>query len=214
MIKENALLGCLGVLFGRHPERAACRGSGRTETKENGKMLKRRPTGRTAIFNCDVKAFTLIELLVVVLIIGILAAVALPQYQRAVEKARFTQLVTVSKSIVDAQQVYFLANGVYASRADELDIEYPMNASGTAFQTDQWYCHFDYSNSVVGGYPRTSCALHVPRVTLQWEHGRNMFICCVYASDNYKGEGLCQNVTQKKTPYSGEGNVQCYSGTR
>ena len=155
--------------------------------------------------------FTLIELLVVVLIIGILAAVALPQYQRAVEKARFTQLVTVSKSIVDAQQAYYLANGVYASRADELDIEYPMNASGTMFHTDQWHCSFSYANGV-GGAPRTSCSLYQPHVVLQWYHDSNHFICCAYSNDQYKGESLCQNATQKKTPYDSGGH--CYPGTR
>ncbi len=156
--------------------------------------------------------FTLIELLVVVLIIGILAAVALPQYQRAVEKARFTQLVTVSKSIVDAQQSYYLANGVYASRADELDIEYPMNASGTLFKTDKWRCEFTYANGGGGG-PRTSCSLSQPHVVLQWYHDSNHFNCCAYSDDQYKGESLCQNVTQKKTPYNGV-VIHCYYGTR
>lgn len=56
------------------------------------------------------KAFTLIELLVVVLIIGILASIALPQYTRAVEKARLSEALVNIKSIMDAYDLYELEN--------------------------------------------------------------------------------------------------------
>lgn len=66
--------------------------------------------------------FTLIELLVVVLIIGILAAVALPKYELAVDKAEFMAYAPAMEALLKAQTVYYMANGRYATALEELDI--------------------------------------------------------------------------------------------
>ena len=79
---------------------------------------KTHPAGKNA-------GFTLIELLVVVLIIGILAAVALPKYEIAVEKARAAEPLSVLKTLRDAQEIYYMANGTYATSFDDLDVEVP-----------------------------------------------------------------------------------------
>ena len=78
--------------------------------------------------------FTLIELLVVVLIIGILAGVALPQYQTAVAKSRLGAVMPVVKTMHDALEVYYLANGAYPPDAEyvALDVDFPSGCGETS----------------------------------------------------------------------------------
>lgn len=64
------------------------------------------------------RAFSLVELLIVVLIIGVLTAIALPQYQRAVEKARLMQNIVTVRALYDALERYRLANGQYPPAKD------------------------------------------------------------------------------------------------
>ncbi len=85
--------------------------------------------------------FTLIEMLVVVLIIGILAAIALPQYQKSVEKSKASQALTLLQSIYQSAQVYRLTTGNWPYNVDQLDIDIPID-----FKGEKWKIWFDSSS--------------------------------------------------------------------
>ena len=95
---------------------------------------KTHPAGKNA-------GFTLIELLVVVLIIGILAAVALPQYELAVMKSRFAGARIVVENILKAEEMYYLANNSYTADVSLLDVDYSdsCRSSGNFLQCDNFF---------------------------------------------------------------------------
>ncbi len=100
-------------------------------------------SGMAPLFDNSKRAFTLIGLLVVVLIIGILAAIALPQYQRAVEKARFAEVGVNINTMSRALNEYLLANGNGTMPVEDLTADLsggtlgdcPTGFSGTCYVT-------------------------------------------------------------------------------
>ena len=152
-------------------------------------------SGMTPSFNCE--AFTLIELLVVVLIIGILAAIALPQYEKAVIKSRAAEAFTNLKTLKNALEICELEHGRITtenfttnpcSKVENLNIQLGERDADDAFSSEHFSYILDHHKGLSGSEEIAGMA----------RYRQNGDLCiCIYDDNHFTapmGNDLCNGI--------------------
>ena len=144
------------------------------------------------------KGFTLLELLVVVVIIGILAAIALPQYKLAVARSRLSNILPVFASIKQAQEVYYMLHNEYTNYAEDLDID--LSYCGRAKDSNKiLICDKYFMISLLdGGKKGFLRAAYCPG---EISGTRKSFNKCAYEIGDYMYHLNYSNATSPKYPF-------------
>lgn len=162
------------------------------------------------------RGFTLIELLVVVLIIGILAAVAVPQYRLATEKAKAERMMPLLRTIWNAQNAYYLANGSYATTWEQLDID-PPTGKVTQDTSDRKTQTYTNKQSITLFLPTDYPSVQARPNTdidyfLEWYY-INKKLWCRAQEDTSLGNKICQSLANNTTASAYSNGYYGYSIT-
>ena len=173
------------------------------------------------------KGFTLIELLVVVLIIGILAAIALPQYRLSVDKTQFAKYKSLGTTIINNYYEYFTIHNTTPFHFNQLSVTLPDDFKSVyndgitnCVQNSDMFCCLTQSGTYRHGY--VTCGkndlsfIYAARLTWLDEIITPVHFCYAHV-DSTRAKKLCsklgtkgQNISQTYTPNGLSGDYESY----